>query len=136
MTATQMISGSPVRSAFFFSYNDYIDEAAYATAWKAAMQAAQLPASSTNMLLDTSRNGWGGCGGGSDMSAPCRPAGPSTTPGLETFANASPIDPRPAKGNWGNQNGARLRKIPTGESLTPSQAYVFGKPPGEAEGPR
>jgi len=134
MTANQMISGSPVRSAFFFSYNDYIDEAAYATAWKAAMQAAQLPASSTNMLLDTSRNGWGGCGGGSNMSAPCRPTGPSTSAVLETFVNASRIDRRPAKGDWCNQNGAGLGKFPTGNALTPYQAYVWVKPPGESDG--
>ncbi len=134
MTANQMISGSPVRSAFFFSYNDYIDEAAYAAAWKTAMQAAGLPASSTNMLLDTSRNGWGGCGGGSNMSSPCRPTGPSTSTVLETFVNASRIDRRPAKGDWCNQNGAGLGKFPSANALAPYQAYVWVKPPGESDG--
>src|SRR5258706_15115163 len=99
------------------------------------MQAAKLPASSPNMLLDTSRNGWGGCGGGSNMSAPCRPTGPSTSAVLETFVNASRIDRRPPKGDLCNHNRARLGKFPTGNALTPSQAYDWVKPPGEHDRP-
>ncbi len=135
MTANQNINGSPVRSAFFFSYNDYIDEATFDVAWKAAMQNNGLPASSTNMLIDTSRNGWGGCGGGPNVSQQCRPTGPSTSTVLETFVNQSRIDRRPAKGDWCNQNGAGIGERPTGSpSNSVYQAYVWVKPPGESDG--
>jgi cellulose 1,4-beta-cellobiosidase len=134
LTANQQISGNPVRSSFFFSWNDYIDEAGYATAWKAAMQTAGLPAASTNMLLDTSRNGWGGCGGGPNVSQQCRPTGASTSTVLETFVNASRTDRRPAKGDWCNQNGAGLGKTPSANALAPYQAYIWVKPPGESDG--
>ena len=52
--------------------------------------------STIGMLLDTSRNGWGG---------PKRPAGASTSTDLNTFVNATRIDLRIARGNWCNQPG-------------------------------
>jgi len=137
MTANQMISGNPVRSAFFFSWNDYIQEDTFDAAWKTAMTTGTdaIPVSSANMLIDTARNGWGGCGGSQYVSAPCRPTGPSTSTALETFVNASRIDRRPAKGDWCNQNGAGLGERPTGSPNNPVyQAFIWVKPPGESDG--
>jgi cellulose 1,4-beta-cellobiosidase len=137
MTANQMIGGNPVRSAFFFSWNDHIQEDTFDAAWKAAMTSGTdaIPASSANMLIDTARNGWGGCGGGPAISAPCRPTGPSTSTTLETFVNASRIDRRPAKGDWCNQNGAGLGERPTASPNNPVyQAFIWVKPPGESDG--
>ena len=135
LTATESIGGNPVNSATFFSYNPYIEEDTFDAAWKSAMQSAGLPAASTNIIMDTSRNGWGGCGGSSFVSQQCRPTGPSTSTDLNTFVNASRIDRRPAKGDWCNQNGAGLGERPTGSpSNSVYQAYVWVKPPGESDG--
>ncbi len=135
MTATQSIGGNPVNSVTFYSYNPYISEDAYDAAWASAMRGAGLPASSTNMLVDTSRNGWGGCGGGPNVSQNCRPTGPSTATDVTTFVTMSRIDRRPARGDWCNQNGAgigfRPQANPAGGVY---QAYVWIKPPGESDG--
>jgi cellulose 1,4-beta-cellobiosidase len=89
------------------------------------------------MLVDTSRNGWGGCGGGAYVSQQCRPTGPSTSTVLNTFVNATRIDRRPGKGDWCNQNGAGIGARP---QVNPPdaggvyQAFVWVKPPGESDG--
>jgi cellulose 1,4-beta-cellobiosidase len=131
LDANTMVGGQPVRSQTFFSYNDYIDESHYATAWKTAMQAAGI--ANTNVVLDTSRNGWGGCGGGSQALTTCRPTATSTSTDLTTYVNQSRIDRRPAKGDWCNQNGAGLGKLP-GVGTTPYVYYLWIKPPAESDG--
>jgi len=134
LDANTMVGGNPVRSGSYFDWNDYIDESHYATALKSAMQAAGLPASSTNFILDTSRNGWGGCGGGPFALQTCRPTKTSTSTVLDTYINESRIDRRPAKGDWCNQNGAGIGKMPFSAASAPYQAYVWVKPPGESDG--
>jgi cellulose 1,4-beta-cellobiosidase len=135
MDAGTMIGGSPARSADYFSWNTHIEETTYAAAWAAAMQAKGHPAANTNILVDTSRNGWGGCGGSQYVSQPCRPTGPSTATSVNLFVDQSRIDRRPAKGDWCNQNGAGLGAPP---QVNPPggvfQAYVWVKPPGESDG--
>ncbi len=139
LDANTVVGGNPVRSGSFYDWNDYIDKSHYAAALKSAFQAAGLPASSTNFILDTSRNGWGGCGGGSGTPArsyalqTCRPTHTSTSTDLETYIDQSRIDRRPAKGDWCNQNGAGIGKLP-GAGTTPYQEYVWVKPPGESDG--
>lgn len=134
LDAAMVIGGNPVRSGSYFDWNDYIDESHYATALKSAMQAAGLPASSTNFILDTSRNGWGGCGGGPSALQTCRPTASGTSTVLDTYINQSRIDRRPAKGDWCNQNGAGIGKMPFSAVSAPYQAYVWVKPPGESDG--
>jgi cellulose 1,4-beta-cellobiosidase len=135
MTATQQVGGQPVQSVTFYSYNPYIDEQAYDAAWASAMQGAGLPASSTNMLVDTSRNGWGGCGGGPNVSQNCRPTGASTATDVATFVTQTRIDRRPARGDWCNQNGAGIGERPVANPAGGVyQAYVWIKPPGESDG--
>jgi cellulose 1,4-beta-cellobiosidase len=136
LDAQTMINGQPVRQQHFFDWNDYIDESHYATAWKAAMQGTGgLAASATNMVLDTSRNGWGGCGGGSAALTTCRPTATSTdTSSVDNYVNKSRIDRRPAKGDWCNQNGSGLGKPPLSAPAAPYQAYLWIKPPAESDG--
>jgi len=136
MTANQTVGGGPVRSANFYQWNDYIDEAAYDTAWAAAMAGQGIP---NKMLIDTSRNGWGGCGGGAFVSQQCRPTAASTSTDLNTFVNATRTDRRPGKGDWCNQDGAGVGAVPAGAPgasapVAPFQAYVWVKPPGESDG--
>jgi len=123
MTANQSISGNPVRSATFYQWNTYIDQASFDAAWKSAMIAAGLP-STIGMLTDTSRNGWGGSG---------RPAGASTSTDLNTFVNASRIDRRIGVGNWCNQPGG-IGARPQANPGNGYAAYVWVKPPGESDG--
>ncbi|HEX7734780.1 MAG TPA: glycoside hydrolase family 6 protein [Ktedonobacteraceae bacterium] len=123
MTANQSISGNPVRSATFYQWNTYIDEYTYDIDLKSAFVAAGLN-SSLGMLIDTSRNGWGGSG---------RPTGASTSTDLNTFVNASRIDKRIGRGNWCNQPGG-IGARPQANPLTGIAAFVWIKPPGESDG--
>jgi cellulose 1,4-beta-cellobiosidase len=77
------------------------------------------------MLIDTSRNGWGGS---------ARPTGPSTSTDLNTFVNQSRVDRRIHKGNWCNPSGAGLGERPRANPATGIDAYVWIKPPGESDG--
>src|SRR5258708_4956633 len=92
MTANEMIGGNPVRSATFYQWNTYIDEQTYDIDMRNAFIAAGFP-STIGMLIDTSRNGWGGS---------ARPTGASASTDLNTFVNASKIDQRIGPGNWCN----------------------------------
>lgn len=127
MTANQMVGGNPVRSANFYQYNQYIDEATYDTDMRNAFISAGFP-SSIGMLIDTSRNGWGGSG-----PQGSRPTGPSTSTDLNTFVNASKIDRRVHRGNWCNQYGG-IGARPQANPAPGFDAYVWIKPPGESDG--
>ena len=131
LDAQTIVGGNPVRSSAYFDWNDYIDESHYATAWKAAMASAGIAGNA--MVLDTSRNGWGGCGGGPYALQTCRPTATSTSTDLNTYVDQSRIDRRPAKGDWCNQNGAGLGKLP-GPGTAPYVYYLWIKPPAESDG--
>jgi cellulose 1,4-beta-cellobiosidase len=127
MTATQSINGQPVDSANFYQFNPYIDELTYNEAMYTNLVNAGFP-STIGMLIDTSRNGWGG---------PNRPTGPSTSTVLNTFVSQSKVDQRPFRGDWCNQNGAGLGPFPQASpnsSFTHLYAYIWIKPPGESDG--
>jgi cellulase/cellobiase CelA1 len=113
-------------SSSFYQYNPEIDEEDYAAEFDAGFIAAGFP-STLGMLIDTSRNGWGG---------PSRPTAASTSTVLDTFVDASRIDTRDDMGQWCNQQGQGLGVPPT---VNPGyfanlQAYVWIKPPGESDG--
>jgi cellulose 1,4-beta-cellobiosidase len=124
-TANQSINGQPARSARYHDWNTYIDELSYATAWRNNMVNTHGFPSSIGMLIDTSRNGWGG---------PNRPTGPSTSTDLNMFVDQSRIDRRIHKGNWCNQSGAGIGQRPTVNPTAGIDAYVWVKPPGESDG--
>lgn len=124
MTANQQIGSNPVRSAKFHDWNTYIDEKSFGAAWRTAMIAEGFP-STIGMLIDTSRNGWGGAN---------RPTGPSLSTDLNIFVNEGRIDRRIHKGNWCNQSGAGIGARPTANPFPGFDAFVWVKPPGESDG--
>jgi cellulose 1,4-beta-cellobiosidase len=123
MTANQTVGSQPVRSAKFYQYNQFIDEHSYDLAMYNAFVSAGFP-SSIGMLIDTSRDGWGG---------PDRPKGASKSTSLETFVNESKIDRRLHRGNWCNQPGG-IGTRPVANPAPHFDAYVWIKPPGESDG--
>jgi cellulose 1,4-beta-cellobiosidase len=125
--ANQTFNGNRVVSANFYSFNATVDEAGYATELQTLFRASGWPASSTNFIVDTSRNGWGG---------PNRPTAASTSTDLNTFVDASRIDRRNHRGQWCNQSGAGLGIPPLAAppDFPQFQAYVWIKPPGESDG--
>jgi cellulase/cellobiase CelA1 len=124
LTPTQTVGGQQVMSATFYEFNPYIAEQAFAQDMRNAMIQRGLP-SGIGMLIDTSRNGWGGT---------ARPTGPSSSTVLNDFVNASKIDRRPHRGGWCNQNGAGIGARPTAAPAAGIDAFVWVKPPGESDG--
>jgi cellulose 1,4-beta-cellobiosidase len=119
------IGGQQIMSATFYEFNPYNSELAYAQDLRSQFVARGMP-QGTAMLIDTSRNGWGG---------PNRPTQASTSTDLNTWVNASKIDRRPHRGGWCNQNGAGIGARPTTSSpATGIDAFVWIKPPGESDG--
>jgi cellulose 1,4-beta-cellobiosidase len=128
MTASQPINGQPVMNSTFYQFNPNIDEVNFTADMYARFTQAGWP-TSIGFLIDTSRNGWGG---------PNRPTGASTSTDLNTFVNATRIDPRPHRGLWCNQDGAGLgerpQATPPGFPSSHLDAFVWVKPPGDSDG--
>jgi len=121
---TMQIGGQQENSVTFYSFNPFVAELPYAQAFYTKAVAAGFSAN-IGMLIDTSRNGWGGI---------ARPTAASTSTDATTFVNASKVDKRPARGDWCNQNGAGLGERPRANPATNIDAYVWIKPPGESDG--
>ena len=115
--------GMQVRQASFYEWNPYFSEVSYVQAWRTRMIAAGFP-ESIGMLIDTSRNGWGGLD---------RPTAQSTSTVLDTFVNESRVDRRIHRGNWCNQPGG-IGERPQATPAPGVDAYVWVKPPGESDG--
>jgi cellulose 1,4-beta-cellobiosidase len=127
MTATENVGGNPVDSVQFYSFNPFIDELGYDQQMYSTLVSDGFP-STVGMLIDTSRNGWGG---------PNRPTAASTSTVTATFVAQSKIDQRSFRGDWCNQNNAGLGAFPQANpnsSFTHLYAYVWIKPPGESDG--
>jgi cellulose 1,4-beta-cellobiosidase len=118
------VNGQQIRNSSWVDFNDYVEELAFAQAFRNQLIADGF-ASNIGMLVDTSRNGWGGA---------ARPTAASTSTDLNTWVNASRIDRRIHLGNWCNQSGAGLGERPRGNPATGIDAYVWIKPPGESDG--
>jgi cellulose 1,4-beta-cellobiosidase len=122
------VGGQPVKSANFYQYNPYFDEAGFTAMMYGKLVADGFP-SSIGMLVDTSRNGWGG---------PNRPTAVSTSTDLNTYVNASRVDRRTHRGAWCNPDGAgigeRPQATPAGYANSHLDAFVWVKPPGESDG--
>jgi cellulose 1,4-beta-cellobiosidase len=117
------VGGQPVRSAKFYEWNPLLDERHFTAAMRSAFLAAGFPAG-IGMLVDTSRNGWGGS---------ARPGGVSTSTDLNTYVDASRVDRRLARGNWCNQPGG-IGVRPVASPAPGLDAFVWVKPPGESDG--
>ncbi|MFC8192447.1 glycoside hydrolase family 6 protein [Cellulomonas sp. NPDC057328] len=125
----KQVGSGQVRSSSFYEWNSDFGELAWTAHLHRLLVAAGFP-SSTGMLIDTSRNGWGG---------PNRPTAASTSTDLNTYVNESRIDKRTHRGAWCNPLGAGIGELPR---ATPAgapadshlDAYVWIKPPGESDG--
>ncbi|MFE9426602.1 glycoside hydrolase family 6 protein [Kitasatospora sp. NPDC006697] len=122
------VGGQPLKSANFYQYNPDFDEYNYDTQMYSTMVSNGFP-STIGMLIDTSRNGWGGS---------ARPTSLNSTPtNVNSYVSANKVDQRPFRGDWCNVNGAgigaRPQATPFG-STNPIIAYVWVKPPGESDG--
>jgi cellulase/cellobiase CelA1/uncharacterized protein YjdB/aryl-phospho-beta-D-glucosidase BglC (GH1 family) len=118
------VGGQPLKSSDFYEWNPYFDEKDYATALRTAFINAGLPGT-IGMLIDTSRNGWGGSQ---------RPDGVSNATDLNTYVDQSRVDRRPHRGGWCNQQGAGIGARPRAAPAVGIDAYVWVKPPGESDG--
>ncbi|WP_395736698.1 glycoside hydrolase family 6 protein [Prosthecobacter sp.] len=127
MRPDQKIKGREVRSLRgWYDWNDHIEEQSYANALRDELiKGADAYPATLGLLLDTSRNGWGG---------PNRPAGPSSSTDLRTFVRESTLDKRTHKGNWGNQSGAGIGARPMANPAPNYDAFVWVKPPGYSDG--
>src|SRR5262249_52433179 len=97
-TIGSSVNGTSVRQSKWVDWNQYRDQPAFAQAFRTQLVSVGFP-SNIGMLIDTSRNGWGGS---------ARPTAASTSTDLNTFVDQSRIDKRIHAGNWCNQSGAGL----------------------------
>jgi len=123
-TINTTVGGTSVRQSKWVDWNQYVDELTFAKAFRTQLVSSGFN-SNIGMLIDTSRNGWGGA---------ARPTGPSSSTNVDTFVNESRIDRRIHAGNWCNQVGAGLGERPTAAPSAGIDAYVWIKPPGESDG--
>jgi len=112
------------RGSKWLDWNQYADELTFAVDFRKMLVSKGFP-SSIGMIIDTSRNGWGGA---------ARPKAASTSTDPETQVNESRIDRRFHAGNWCNQKGAGLGERPQSVDKDGVHAYVWIKPPGESDG--
>ncbi|SCD50274.1 cellulose 1,4-beta-cellobiosidase [Streptomyces sp. DvalAA-14] len=121
---TDSVNGTTVRQSKWVDWNDYVDELSYAQALRTELVSIGFN-SGIGMLIDTSRNGWGGT---------ARPTGPGATTDVDTYVNGGRIDKRIHAGNWCNQSGAGIGERPTAAPQPGIDAYAWIKPPGESDG--
>ncbi|GAA3202761.1 glycoside hydrolase family 6 protein [Dactylosporangium siamense] len=124
VTIGATVGGQSVRQSKWVDWNFYTDELTFAQAFRTKLVSLGFN-SNIGMLIDTSRNGWGGT---------ARPTAASTSTDMNTWVNASRIDRRIHAGNWCNQSGAGLGERPRATPATGIDAYVWIKPPGESDG--
>ncbi|MFD9500065.1 glycoside hydrolase family 6 protein [Streptomyces sp. NPDC060035] len=118
------VNGTSVRQSKWVDWNRYTDEQSYAQAFRNKLVSVGFN-SDIGMLIDTSRNGWGGAN---------RPTGPGATTSVDTYVNGGRYDRRIHLGNWCNQSGAGLGERPQAAPAAGIDAYVWIKPPGESDG--
>ncbi|MFI5529906.1 glycoside hydrolase family 6 protein [Kitasatospora sp. NPDC051853] len=124
-TIDDTVNGQSIRgTSKWVDWNRYVDELSYAKAFRQKAVEAGFDAG-VGMLIDTSRNGWGG---------PNRPTGPGPKTTGDAYVDGGRIDRRLQAGNWCNQSGAGLGERPTAAPETGIDAYVWVKPPGESDG--
>ncbi|WP_103501384.1 glycoside hydrolase family 6 protein [Streptomyces sp. SM14] len=120
-----VINGVPIRQgSSWVDWNQYTDELTYSQALRTELVGLGFP-SNIGMLIDTSRNGWGG---------PDRPTGPGPQTSAEAYVEEGRYDQRIHPGNWCNQSGAGLGERHTVAPEPGIDAYVWIKPPGESDG--
>ncbi|MFJ7175381.1 glycoside hydrolase family 6 protein [Streptomyces massasporeus] len=123
-TINDTVAGKSVRESKWVDWNRYTDELSFAQAFRDQLVSIGFP-SGIGMLIDTSRNGWGGT---------ARPSGPGAQTSVDTYVDGGRYDRRIHLGNWCNQSGAGLGERPQAAPAAGIDAYVWMKPPGESDG--
>ncbi|MFG3054738.1 glycoside hydrolase family 6 protein [Kitasatospora sp. NPDC048239] len=123
-TIDDSVNGTSVRQSTWVDWNRYVDELSYAQGLRAKLVSLGFDPK-LGMLIDTSRNGWGGT---------ARPAGPGPRTGVDAYVDGGRYDRRLNTGNWCNQAGAGLGERPQAAPAPGIDAYVWMKPPGESDG--
>ncbi|QOV34323.1 glycoside hydrolase family 6 protein [Streptomyces ferrugineus] len=123
-TINDSAGGKSVRESKWVDWNRYVDELSFAQGFRNQLVTTGFN-SGIGMLIDTSRNGWGGS---------ARPAGPGPTTDVDAYVDGGRYDRRIHVGNWCNQSGAGLGERPQANPATGIDAYVWMKPPGESDG--
>ncbi|HEX5566769.1 MAG TPA: glycoside hydrolase family 6 protein [Streptomyces sp.] len=123
-TIDDSVNGRSVRESAWVDWNRYVDEQSYAQAFRQEAVRAGFR-SDVGVIIDTSRNGWGG---------PDRPSAPAAKTDLDSFVDGSRTDRRIHLGNWCNQAGAGLGERPKAAPAPGIDAYAWIKPPGESDG--
>ncbi|MGP4044538.1 glycoside hydrolase family 6 protein [Streptomyces sp. 2A115] len=123
-TINDNVAGKSVRESKWIDWNRYVDEQSFAQGFRDKLVSVGFN-SGIGMLIDTSRNGWGGT---------ARPAGPGPQTSVDTYVDGGRYDRRFNAGNWCNQSGAGLGERPQAAPATGIDAYVWMKPPGESDG--
>jgi cellulose 1,4-beta-cellobiosidase len=118
------IGGQQILQSRFFDWNKEIHEVPFAQRVRTALIQRGF-ASNLGMVVDTSRNGWGG---------PNRPAGPGTSTDVNAWVDQSRIDRRPTRISWCNQVGAGLGERPRASPVAGVHAYAWITPPGVSDG--
>ncbi|GAA2383674.1 glycoside hydrolase family 6 protein [Streptomyces coeruleofuscus] len=118
------VAGKSVRESKWVDWNRYVDELSFAQAFRNQLVSVGFN-SGIGMLIDTSRNGWGGT---------ARPTGPGAQTTVDTYVDGGRYDRRINPGNWCNQSGAGLGERPQASPAAGIDAYVWMKPPGESDG--
>ncbi|AUS81038.1 glycosyl hydrolase family 6 [Actinoalloteichus sp. AHMU CJ021] len=122
---TDVVNGQQIRGeSSWIDWNNYVDELSFAQGFRERLVQAGFDPG-IGMLIDTSRNGWGG---------PNRPTGPGPQTSAEAYVEGGRYDRRIHIGNWCNQAGAGLGERPTTAPEPGIDAYVWMKPPGESDG--
>ncbi|KOG42967.1 glycoside hydrolase family 6 protein [Streptomyces resistomycificus] len=123
-TINDSVAGKSVRESKWVDWNRYVDELSFAQAFRNQLVTTGFN-SGVGMLIDTSRNGWGGS---------ARPTGPGAMTSVDTYVDGGRYDRRFNTGNWCNQSGAGLGERPKASPAAGIDAYVWMKPPGESDG--
>lgn len=123
-TIDDSVNGTSVRQSKWVDWNRYTDELSYAQAMRAKLVSLGFDPR-LGMLIDTSRNGWGGT---------ARPTGPGPRTSVDAYVDGGRYDRRFQTGNWCNQSGAGLGERPQAAPEPGIDAYVWMKPPGESDG--
>ncbi|MEU0006813.1 glycoside hydrolase family 6 protein [Streptomyces sp. NPDC006314] len=123
-TIADSVNGTTVRQSKWVDWNRYADELSFAQAFRSQLVSVGFNAN-IGMLIDTSRNGWGGA---------ARPSGPGAKTSVDTYVDGGRYDRRIHIGNWCNQSGAGLGERPQANPAAGIDAYVWMKPPGESDG--
>ncbi|TDC72737.1 cellulose 1,4-beta-cellobiosidase, partial [Micromonospora sp. KC606] len=121
---TDTVNGQSVRQSKWVDWNFYVDELSFAQAFRNELVSKGFDRN-IGMLIDTSRNGWGGS---------ARPTGPGPMTNVDAYVNGGRVDRRIHAGNWCNQAGAGLGERPKAAPEPGIDAYVWVKPPGESDG--